>query len=145
MKHCVAGLIIRSSSATRYLGGLSLQAGLGAFSWMQAAASGRWVAAKSATGGCVLSERGDKCIPRHPDEPVLVWRQLRRLWMRFLPIEDFGDSLAFVGWQGGDIDRRPNPLIGSRAYHRAGIDMRHQDNRAADTLQHAGKRGDVVR
>ena len=32
IKNCVAGLIIRSSSATRYQDGLAFQTGLGAFS-----------------------------------------------------------------------------------------------------------------
>ena len=66
-------------------------------------------------GRCVLSESGGECLPRHPNEPVCVRRQLRRLRMRRLAIEDFCDRLAFIGCQGGDIDQRPNPLVrGSR-------------------------------
>src|SRR5262249_51193414 len=55
MKSWVAGLIIRSSAATRYQEGFALQVGLAAFSWMHRTAIGRCVAARSA----ILS--GDAC------------------------------------------------------------------------------------
>jgi hypothetical protein len=96
-------------------------------------------------GGCVLGESRVKCFPRHPDKAVCVGGQLPRLRVRLLAIKDFGDGLAFVGCQGGDIDQRPNLLVGGRGDHRAGVSMRRQDDGTVDVLQRAVKRRDAVR
>ena len=92
----------------------------------------------------MVTEGGAEARLRHPDEPVCVRCQLRRLWMRLLAIEHLGDRLAFVGCQRRYEDQRLNFLVGARRYHRACISMRHQDRGCVGAFQSAVKRGDVV-
>ena len=92
----------------------------------------------------MVTEGGAEARLRHPDEPVCVRCQLRRLWMRLLAIEHLGDRLAFVGCQRRYEDQRLNFLVGARRYHRACISMRHQDRGCVGAFQNAVKRGDVV-
>jgi hypothetical protein len=94
---------------------------------------------------CMLRERGAKCLLWHPNEPMCVRCQLRRLRMRLLTIEHFGDCLTFVRRQGRYEDQRSDSLIGSRRYHGARISVGYQDHGAISAFQGAVKRGDVMR
>jgi len=96
-------------------------------------------------GGRVLRESSAKSFMWHPDEPVRIGRQMRRLRMRLFAIEQFGDRLAFVGRQGCDKGQRPDSRVGGRCYDRAGIGVRYQDHRATGAFERAVKRGDIIR
>jgi len=75
----------------------------------------------------MVTESGVKSLPRHPDEAMRIRRQLRRLRVRFLSIEHFGDSLAFVRRQSRNKNQRSDSLVVRRRYYRAGISVRHQN------------------
>src|SRR6516162_9786334 len=92
----------------------------------------------------MLREGGAKRLLWHPDESVRVRCQLRRLRMRLVAIEHFGDCLAFVRRQGRYEDQRLHSLVGARRYHRAGISVRCQDHGPIGAFQDAVERGSVI-
>src|SRR5262245_41390484 len=52
---------------------------------------------RSLLRGSILTEGGAKSLIGHPDEPVPIGSQLRRLRMRFFAIEYLTHRLTFVG------------------------------------------------
>src|SRR5215472_5779510 len=54
----------------------------------------------------MLREGGANRLLWHPDEPMRIWRQLRRLWMRLVAIKHLRNRLAFVRRQSRYEDQR---------------------------------------
>ena len=121
-------MIIRSSSATRYPRRFYLPSGSRSLLLNAGDSDGSLGCGKKCGpfGERVLTESCAKSPLRHPDEPMRIWRQLRRLWMRLLAIEHLRNSLAFIRCQSRYVDQRLNSLVGARRYHRAGISVRYK-------------------
>ena len=125
IKCWVAGLIIRSSCASRYQAGLVRHSGVGHFSWMQATAIGLCVAAKSLAccGEACCENAAAKASSGIQMKPG-VGAELRCLRMRLLTIEDVGDRLSFIGREGRNVGQRADSLVGICPYYSAGVGMR---------------------
>jgi hypothetical protein len=122
MKSCVAGLIIRSCSATRYQEGRS---GDGSLDCGEHA---------NLIGRGLLGKCRAKRLGVQPD-PALIGRgQLGSLRVCGVAVEHIGDRLAFVGRQCGDEHQTLNPRMTGGGDHRARICVGRQYDWALNAL-----------
>jgi len=147
MKRWVSPGIIRSSSATRNQLGRSCHSGRGTGTLMQAAASGRCVAASSAcsSGVACWANALLNASSGEPDQAVGVRAERGGFRMVFRPVVDVADGLALVRGERGDVDERRHGLMAGRRDDRAGVGVPGHHDRALDALQRPVERRHVIR
>jgi hypothetical protein len=85
--------------------------------------------------GGMLREGSREGRLRQPDQPVAVWCELGRLWMRLGPVEDIGDRLAFVRSERGDVDERLHLFAARRRDHRTRISVADENDRLSRAIK----------
>ncbi len=82
---------------------------------------------------------------RHPDQPVRIRLELRRLRVRLGAIENICDRLGLSRRERRDVDQRFMRSLFGRGDDRAGIRMSNQDDGPVRSLHHTLQSRDVFR
>ena len=130
MNRWVSGLIMRSSSATRYQVGRSFQPGSrdGLLDARDGDRSLNRGEHGVFFGGGVVGECVAKGVGGQPDPSLVVGLEFWCLRMRGIAVEDVGDGFALVGSQGGDVHQGLEARVAGRADDAAGIGVTCEDD-----------------
>jgi hypothetical protein len=81
----------------------------------------------------------------HPDQPMRIRLQMRRLRMRLGAIKDVRDRFTLRGRQRSHIYERLYPVVLRAGDHRACIGVSRQQHRPTGSPNHTLESGDVLR